>query len=817
MKRTTKLLSALALSVVSVGASASLTFAATTPAGVAAVTTPGVQLRVALNQLLGEHAVILETRMQALYSGNTAQYNELTTEMNQNTAALTKAITGIYGSAAGQKFESLWNEHMYFFDYVNDVKGEQTAQTTLTNYKNQFATFMNQTDPDLSASTLSTVLQDHINQITTSFNDYAAGNDSSSVSELETDYNLMFTAAGYLANGIVQQSPSKFDNGSTTTAAVNLQSSLDQLLGEHAMILELAMQALYSGNQSQYNAYMSAMTANTTALTQAITSVYGTAAGQKFESLWNEHKYFFTYVNDVKAGNTAGAAAAQTELTNYKNEFAEFMASANPNFSESTLSTVLQEHIDQITTAFQDYVAGNYQGSEQELATDYSLMYTAGAYLSKGIVAQFPSKFNNTSTNTPAGNLRISLDQLLGQHALILELRMQALYSGNTNLYNAYTAIMNQNTASLTQAITSLYGTAGGQKFESLWDEHMYFFTYVQDMMAANSAQATLTKYKNEFAQFMASANPDLSEATLSSVLQEHINQITTAFNDYTAGNYTAADSEMVDAYNLMYTAGDYLATGIEKQMPSKFNNTSPNTPSGNLVSTLDQLLGIHAFILELRMQAQYSGNTQATNALATVMNQNTQELTQAIGSVYGSAAAAEFEKLWNDHMYFFTYVNDVKSGDTAGAQQAQATLTTDKNQFAAFMAKANPNLSESTLSTVLQDHINQITTAFLDSTKGNYSAADPELLADYNLMYTAGQYLAEGIVDQFPSKFSATSETSTTTTPKSQSSSSSGSNSTSMMKGATSPVTALPLLPIMAGGAALAIAGAYVLMPRRQ
>jgi len=158
--------------------------------------------------------------------------------------------------------------------------------------------------------------------------------------------------------------------------------------------------------------------------------------------------------------------------------------------------------------------------------------------------------------------------------------------------------------------------------------------------------------------------------------------------------------------------------------------------------------------VLELRMQAQYQGNLKSTDALMTVMNQNTAELTQAIGSVYGAQAAQKFESLWNDHRYFFTYVSNVKQDKMAAAAQDQATLTHYKDVFSAFMASANPHFSEATLSTVLQDHINQITASFTDYIHGQDAAMESELLTDYNLMYTAGQYLASGIAAQFPAKF---------------------------------------------------------------
>jgi len=579
MTNMTKLAASAAFSGALLALPMAVSFAATTPQN--PVSTPSVSLRVALDQLLGEHAILLEARMKSLYNGSTAQYQAETAAMTQNTKALTQAVSGIYGNAAGKQFEYLWNQHMYFFNYVDAVKTEVNAQKTLTRDKNIFSAFMSSADPKLSDAVLSSVLQDHINQITTAFDEYQAGHYQASAQEQVDAYNLMYTAGAYLSAGIVNQNPAKFSNTSTTNPAASLQVSLDQLLGEHAMVLELAMQALYQGNTGLYNAYMAQMSANTTALTQAISSIYGPAAGNTFESLWNEHRYFFTYVQDIKAGNQAGAAVAQATLTRYKDQFSQFMAKANPHFSESVLSSVLQDHINQITTAFNDYVAGKENASVQELVAADNLMYQAGAYLANGIAQQFPTKFG-TSGIGAAGTLRIDLDQLLGEHAFILEQRMQALYAGDTNLYQAYTTAMAQNTTALTAAISSLYGSAAGQRFESLWNDHMYFFTYVKARLAAQTDQRTLTQYKDQFSQFMAKADPHLSAATLSAVLQEHINQITDAFNLYVHGRYLASDEEWVQAYNLMYTAGDYLATGIEAQFPSKFDNTSPKDSPKN-------------------------------------------------------------------------------------------------------------------------------------------------------------------------------------------------------------------------------------------
>lgn len=482
-------------------------------------------------------------------------------------------------------------------------------------------------------------------------------------------------------------------------------------------------------------------------------------------------------------------------MTQYKNQFSRFLAGANPNFNENTLSTVLQDHINQITQASQDYVAGNQTAAAAVLMQDYQLMFTAGGYLAQGIVTQFPAKFGNTATGTPAGNLRATLDQLLGEHAILLELAMQALYSGNTAAYDGYMAQMDQNTQALTSAVAGIYGQAAGQQFEALWNHHQEFFTYAADAAVAAHNQATLTAYKNQFAQVLAQLNPHFSAGTLSAMLQDHINQMTAAFNDFAAGNPAGAAQQVAQDYQLMFTAGDYLATGFAAQFPSAFAHSSPNTPTGNLVATLDGLLGMHAGALEGGMLADYSNNPMASAVFMNVMDQNTAQLTGAISGIYGTAAGQAFEQLWNKHQYFFTYARDVKAGDTVGANQAQASLTLYKNRFSAFLSQANPYLADNTLSTVLQDHINQITTAFNQAVAGNDPAAVSTMTDAYNTMFTAGQYLAQGIVSQFPAKFAAADQSPPPT----------------VMPGATSPVTGFPLLPVMGIGAALLVTGTLV------
>ncbi len=171
----------------------------------------------------------------------------------------------------------------------------------------------------------------------------------------------------------------------------------------------------------------------------------------------------------------------------------------------------------------------------------------------------------------------------------------------------------------------------------------------------------------------------------------------------------------------------------------------------------------------------------------------NTQQLSGAIASVYGSAAGQEFDKMWSAHIQdFVNYVVATKNHDSAGQQSALASLANYKVNFAKFLAGANPNYNAAALEDSLQVHVTQLITTFRDFVGKNPTSAIPAYVTAYGHMFMAGDYLAQGIVEQFPNKFGVT-----------------------MVNNATSPVTGLPFVPAMAFGAAL-IAGGAALWLRR-
>lgn len=367
----------------------------------------------------------------------------------------------------------------------------------------------------------------------------------------------------------------------TSTPAANLRVTLDRLFGEHSNLAILAMEKGYSG-AADFSAVANALGQNTADLTAAITSVYGAAAGQQFNKMWTDHIGFFVeYVQATAKNDAAGKQDALNKLAQYKTQFSNFLASANPNLNATDLANNLQMHIDELLAAFNAYVNKDYTTSWKDYVEAYNHMFATGDALAGAIAWQFPAKFGNTSTSSPAIDLRVTLDRLLGEHADLAMIAMQKGIDGAPD-FQAAAGELNQNTNDLSAAIASVYGAAAGSAFQKMWADHIGdFVNYVvatskNDAAGKQSALDALSTYKNQFANFLATANPNLNATDLENNLQMHVDELLGAFNSYVAKDYTSAYSSFREGYSHMFGTGDALSAAIVQQFPSKFASAQP-------------------------------------------------------------------------------------------------------------------------------------------------------------------------------------------------------------------------------------------------
>ena len=93
--------------------------------------------------------------------------------------------------------------------------------------------------------------------------------------------------------------------------------------------------------------------ANSVALSEAITSVYGEAGGEQFLELWRNHIGFFVeYTLGGATGDATMQDAAKEKLDNYRADFGAFLESATEgNIGADAVASELQVHVDTLIVA----------------------------------------------------------------------------------------------------------------------------------------------------------------------------------------------------------------------------------------------------------------------------------------------------------------------------------------------------------------------------------------------------------------------------------------------------------------------------------
>ena len=184
-------------------------------------------------------------------------------------------------------------------------------------------------------------------------------------------------------------------NVAVTSPAADLQVTLDQLLGEHALLAVSATQKGYDGSPD-FAKVAGQLDQNSVALSKAIGSIYGTKAGDEFlngKDMWRDHiKDFVDYTVALKKHDTAGQHEAVTALNAYITTFGSFLAKAT-GLPATAVQGDLREHVSQLKGQIDAYAQGRYTTSAALTNEAYMHMFMTGQILTQGITTQSPDAY----------------------------------------------------------------------------------------------------------------------------------------------------------------------------------------------------------------------------------------------------------------------------------------------------------------------------------------------------------------------------------------------------------------------------------------
>ncbi|MDN8590578.1 copper amine oxidase N-terminal domain-containing protein [Paenibacillus sp. 11B] len=376
---------------------------------------------------------------------------------------------------------------------------------------------------------------------------------------------------------------------------------------------------------------------------------------------------------------------------------------------------------------------------------------------------QTPMATMKASVNTPAADLRASLDHLLSEHFALAVTAMAKAYDGAKDADAAYKAL-DQNALDMQPAIASLYGDAGAKEFERIFRAHN---KYTDDLVKATKmgnqagikqAQDNINGFVEEFSTFLSTATEGkLPKAAAKNALKVHEDLVQKVFDEYVAGDYADAYKAYREGFKEMFDVSKALSTAITTQMPEKFENSKADSPAADLRSALNHLASEHFALSALQMQEQYDGRTAASNALVTAEAGNTADFKAAIASIYGNDGASAFEEIWvTNHVNAQSdYVTAVKNNDAAARAAVEKRIDGFTTEFATFLDSATAgNLPKAAGQQALTTHEKQVQQVLDQYAAANYEGSYTTNREGFKVMFGVGQALGNAIVTQFNDKF---------------------------------------------------------------
>jgi hypothetical protein len=346
--------------------------------------------------------------------------------------------------------------------------------------------------------------------------------------------------------------------------------------------------------------------------------------------------------------------------------------------------------------------------------------------------------------------LRAKFEQLLGQHVFLAVRSMRSVVSSPAELQQAAGTSVQENTDALTQLVASAYGSAEGQKFKDLWQQHVTdLSSYAKavagkDASAKQAARGALLADSEAYGAWLAEASKDrVKAADAAAGARVHVQDLMTQLDAYAARDYPKAYRIERTAYEHMFTAGAGLAKGSVKPEVA----VGLDAPPEKLKSAFAMLLGEHMELVIGAQRATFAGAPEF-QAAAAQLNANSATITKAMGAIVGPKKAAEFQAAWAHHVEgLMAHTAAVAGEDEAAKAAAEKDLDGGANRLALFFSDVVQNeLPVEPLTTAITMHDTHLIGHVAAYAAGDYTQAQHMEHEGYQQMLAVANTLVGAI-----------------------------------------------------------------------
>jgi hypothetical protein len=197
-----------------------------------------------------------------------------------------------------------------------------------------------------------------------------------------------------LAQGIIKQFPDKFSEPMTSQKQADLTLAMDKLWEDHVQWTRYYIISA-AADLPDKDATAQRLLKNQEDIGNAVASYYGADAGNQLTTLLKTHiTTAVDILNAAKAGDTAKVDAANKSWEDNANQIAAFLNKANPdNWPLSDVQSMMQNHLTLTLSEATDRLKGNWTADVADYDKVHDEILMMSDALSKGIIAQFPDKF----------------------------------------------------------------------------------------------------------------------------------------------------------------------------------------------------------------------------------------------------------------------------------------------------------------------------------------------------------------------------------------------------------------------------------------
>lgn len=374
-----------------------------------AVEDKGPAAGIRLQSLVAQHSVLVADMMRARMAHAPDLAQAADAALGKNTQALASLIDNLFGAAAGRQFADVWSGHIrYFYAYADGLASKDTgavesARRNLATSEIKMGNFFaGVSGGRLSKATAREAVTAHINHLLAQADAFANGQYAMAGADYTMAYEHGYAMGGALASTLLPRTLA----AKLQQPQWKLRAGMTNLLGEHVALVVAAMRAA-NGDAADFQALAKGLNDNTAKLGSAMESLYGSAAANRFQSLWADHvDALMAYTSSAVKSDDAGSQAAQARLRTFEPALADFLATATKSkLGAQALAHAYNEHDQMLVGELSAYEAKDYNRAHQLSDQAYDQMFDLSGQLANAIGVTLGSNSPKGGSQTGGGGM----------------------------------------------------------------------------------------------------------------------------------------------------------------------------------------------------------------------------------------------------------------------------------------------------------------------------------------------------------------------------------------------------------------------------